>query len=167
MLNPFPPHFQEPSSHLKQITTEARQKYKAGKDFNSMRDSLINRLNIINGASVKLINEPNYYFDLLGNVPEDVKIHKKLDGPVDMIHLFTRTRKELMVEFPVFKKYVSKNGALWISWPKKSSNLPTDLNEEIVKNIGNQNEFTGLGLCDFDETWLALKFEKSKGGKLK
>lgn len=130
----------------------------------SMKDQLINKLDIRGGLSVKFINEPNYYSNILGQIPADVKIFKRLTQPVDWIHLFTKSRKELMVEFPALKKYVMPNGTLWISWPKKSSNLVTDLTKEIIREIGINNNFVNSDECEIDDNWNGMKFINSRGG---
>ena len=116
------------------------------------------KLEINEGLEIKLINEPEYFLDSLNGVREKVHFYGILDKPVDMIHLFTRSRKELMVEFAALKRFVKRKGALWISWPNNSSALVTDLDENIIKEIGFRNGLIVAKSCSIDIDWSALKF---------
>jgi hypothetical protein len=53
---------------------------------------------------------------------------------------------------------VVTNGALWIAWPKKSSSVRTDLDENVVRDIGLQSGLVDVKVCAIDETWSGLKF---------
>jgi hypothetical protein len=50
------------------------------------------------------------------------------------------------------------SGTLWISWPKKSASLKTDLNENRIREIGLENGLVDVKVCAVDETWSGLKF---------
>ncbi|PKL81685.1 MAG: DUF3052 domain-containing protein [Ignavibacteriae bacterium HGW-Ignavibacteriae-3] len=126
---------------------------------------LYEKLGIENGFQIKLINEPDNFIDSLNGILEKIHLHKKLLEPVDLIHLFTRSRKELLVEFPVLKKYVKENGAFWVSWPKKSSAQMSDLDYFAVREIGLINGLTDVSGCSIDDNWNALKFCLKNEGK--
>ncbi len=87
-------------------------------------------------------------------------IEKSFDSneSADYIHLFTKSSNELKEVFPKLRKMLKKNGMIWISWPKKSAKVETDLTELVVMKVG-----LGLGLVDvkvvsIDEVWSGLKF---------
>lgn len=129
-----------------------------------MQESIIDKFAIRNGFSMKIINEPNYYFNILGKLPENVSLKSKLNEPVDLIHLFTRSRKELMVELPALKEYINHDGAIIISWPRNSSGFVSDLTDDFIVSIGAANGLKPAGEYDFHNEWSALKFTRSTGG---
>ena len=116
------------------------------------------KLEIKEGLEIKLINEPEYFLDSLNGIREKVHIRHILNKPVDLIHLFTRSKKELWVEFAGLKRFMKKNGVLWISWPDKSSRIVSDLDENAVKDIGFKNGLVDVKSCSIDNNWRALKF---------
>jgi len=116
------------------------------------------KLGIKEGFKIKLINEPEHYLDLLNGIRPQINLLKKLKEPVDLIHLFSRSKDELSVEFPYLKNFIYKNGMFWVSWPKKSSSNVSDLTEHVVREIGLMNGLVDTKLCSIDENWSALKF---------
>ena|SRR5690348_385435 len=89
-----------------------------------------------------------------GSFQQAVKLGKDLD----FLHLFTRTRAELAQAFPRLSKAIKPDGLIWISWPKKTSGVQTDLDENIVRQIGLQAGLVDVKVCAVDETWSGLKF---------
>lgn len=123
------------------------------------------RIGIKEGYTIKLINEPEKYSEVVGRFNEQITFQKKLKEPVDLIHLFTRSKRELSVELPCLKNYIKNNGAIWISWPKRSSNFVSDLDSLMVRKIGMQNGLAPADICSFDKTWFAIKLvQKPEAG---
>ena len=67
-------------------------------------------------------------------------------------------KEELGKILPQLKSLLNKNGMLWISWPKKASKVMTDLDENVVRDIGLQNGLVDVKVCAVDEIWSGLKF---------
>ena len=84
-------------------------------------------------------------------------MHNKLQKELDFIQLFTGEKKVLQSELPQIKKYISKNGMIWICWPKKSSKIPTDLSENIVRDIALKNGLVDIKVCAIDMSFSGLK----------
>ncbi|MCL5985463.1 MAG: DUF3052 domain-containing protein [Actinobacteria bacterium] len=120
--------------------------------------SLIEKLGIKKGFKIFIVNPPRAYSDMLKELSEDVYILDMLKGPLDFIHLFVSTKEELNSKLPSLKNELSVNGALWISWPKRKSGIVTDLNENIVREIGLSNGLVDVKVIAVDENWSALKF---------
>ena len=80
------------------------------------------------------------------------------DQLLDFVHFFTMTRSQLEEEFPKLKKRLTQRGMLWISWPKHSSAIETDLSESLVREIGLDNRLVDVKIASIDETWSGLKF---------
>lgn len=120
--------------------------------------SLQEKLGVKENFKMTVINAPPHYFELLGQLPENVTVTSELKGPLDFVHFFTKERKELQQAFPALKRELSKDGILWISWPKIRSKVKTDLNEGFVREIGVQSGLVDVKVCAIDEMWSGLKF---------
>jgi hypothetical protein len=120
--------------------------------------SLADKLGIAPQSSILVLDVPQPYHELLGQMPDDVVIHEKGDGPFDMIHFFTKSREDLERYFPELKSRIKQNGMLWISWPKMSSGIISDINENIIMQIGLKNGLVDVKVVAIDETWSGLKF---------
>lgn len=122
------------------------------------KKSLVKKLGIKEGFKVAILNSPANYNHALGKLPENVAMVKNLNGRLDFIQFFTKESKELRSKFPNLKRALSENGMLWISWPKGSSKTKTDLNENIVREIGLGNGLVDVKIAAIDEIWSGLKF---------
>ena len=101
------------------------------------------------------------------DLPADVKAelksalagcHMAKDGPVDFAMIFVETTEELKQQFPRFAKQLAPAGMLWVSWPKKTSGLRSDLNENEVRRIGLEAGLVDVKVCAVNEIWSGLKF---------
>jgi len=77
---------------------------------------------------------------------------------VDFAMLFSKSRAELVKEFWRIEKLLTPAGMLWVSWPKKSSGVATDLNENVVREIGLDAGLVDVKVCAVTELWSGLKF---------
>src|SRR5437762_413493 len=119
---------------------------------------LAQKLGIKSGFKMAAINAPDHYAQILGEVPANVVMIQALDAPLDLVHFFTTERRVLEDRFPALKQAISKNGMLWISWPKGTSGVKTDLNENTIREIGLKNGLVDVKVAAVDETWSGLKF---------
>jgi len=117
---------------------------------------LTKKLGIKPGFKCVAVNEPKNYFDLLSPLP-DAKFNKSKKD-IDFIHLFTTEFKSFSKLFLANKKLLKKDGMMWISWPKKSAKVPTDLDENIIRNFGLKNGLVDVKVCAVDDMWSGLKF---------
>jgi len=120
--------------------------------------SLVEKLGIQDGFAISIIGAPKDYAGTLGKLPAGVKPINKLAGPLDFIQFFCSRRDRLEAGFADLKAALSPSGMLWVSWPKASSGVPTDLTENVVREIGLQNGLVDVKVCAVDETWSGLKF---------
>jgi hypothetical protein len=77
---------------------------------------------------------------------------------LDFAMLFTKSRPELRKEFPQIAKSLTPAGMLWVSWPKKSSGVATDLDENVVREIGLAAGLVDVKVCAVTDVWSGLKF---------
>lgn len=120
---------------------------------------LAKKLGFKPGFRCCVIGAPKTYLGALAPLPEGVVFVDEIsEDALDLIHIFTAERSELENLFPELKAGLKKNGMLWISWPKKSSRLTTDLAREDVREIGLAGGLVDTKVCAVDEIWSGLKF---------
>lgn len=83
---------------------------------------------------------------------------QKLGIREGLLMYFAQSSLNLIATFPVLRKILSKNGSLWIAWPKKASGIKSDLNENFVRKIGLNNGLVDIKVISVDDSWSALKF---------
>ena len=121
--------------------------------------ALIQKLGLKFGYSVLLFGEPKEYFDWLSPLPSDIQIIKRPQmESIDFAHIFVKEQKVFGAQFLRAKKCLKKEGSLWISWPKKSSKVGTDLAENVIRNFGLANGLVDVKVCAVSEIWSWLKF---------
>src|SRR5678815_5463304 len=117
---------------------------------------LAKKLGIKEGFRMALFNQPDYYFSLFTDFPVDVRFINN-NSKVDFIHYFAREGKQLQKDIGKLKNGIEQNGMIWISWPKKSSKVETDVTEDVVRMIALMNGLVDIKVCAVDETWSGLK----------
>jgi hypothetical protein len=104
----------------------------------------------------------------LANAPADVRAELrgalaecevvKQENALDFAMIFTKSRAELAREFSRMAKLLAPAGMLWVSWPKKSSGVAADLDENVVREIGLKAGLVDVKVCAVTEVWSGLKF---------
>jgi len=92
------------------------------------------KLGIKPGTTVIVINEPPNYRKLLGKL-DRVTFSNRISTNSDFVHLFTKRRSEFESRLSILRDKIADNGTIWVSWPKKSANIPTDITEDVVREI--------------------------------
>ncbi len=119
---------------------------------------LVEKLGIKENSRVWIINPPQNYPEILGELPPGVSMVENLEPALLFIHFFSKSREEVEDRLPGLKEALAFNGALWISWPKRSSKIGTDLNETLVREIGLASGLVDVKVCAIDQIWSGLKF---------
>ena len=119
---------------------------------------LIDKLGIKKDFYLAVINPPENYTDILGTLPDGVVIKKSLGTNLDFVHFFAHDKKQLQKIFPQLLKSIKQNGMIWVSWPKKSSKIETDIDENIVRYLGLNIGLVDIKVCAVTEIWSGLKF---------
>lgn len=119
---------------------------------------LVQKLGIKPGFSVAFINAPEDFASNLG-LTEDVTVRTRASArDLDFILLFVKNRADLSRSFLVQAARIKPNGMMWISWPKKTSGVKTDLTENVVRDIGLAAGLVDVKVCAVDDVWSGLKF---------
>lgn len=103
------------------------------------------------------VEAPDKYFDWISPLPADVKF-MRTGKDLDFVHIFVKDLKTFSRQFVAWKKLLKKDGMMWISWPKRSAKVPTDLDENIIREFGLKNGLVDVKVCAVDDTWSGLKF---------
>jgi hypothetical protein len=114
------------------------------------------KLGIRPGARLRFVAAPGGFAGALGALPAGVRF--TLRGPADVLVFFTDRRAELGRRFAGLARGLDQSGGLWVAWPKKSSGVPTDLDENAVREIGLSAGLVDNKVCAIDETWSGLRF---------
>ena len=104
---------------------------------------LARKLGLKPHSRVKTGNAPENYPSLLEPIPEGAKVSARLRPPVDIWHLFSKSRRELARRLPSCLEQIEQDGMIWVSWPKKSSGVASDITEDVVRAVA-----LPLGLVD-------------------
>src|SRR5688500_6066691 len=115
---------------------------------------LIKKLGIKPDAKILFVNEPASFYRELGSLPESVKTNGQ--SIFDYIHFFTKERRDLEEFFKYVKKVLEKDGMLWISWPKKNSKVETNLDENIIRELGLKAGLVDVKVAAIDNVWSGL-----------
>src|SRR5258706_483689 len=119
---------------------------------------LSQKLGVKPGARVAALNAPRNYRALLSPLPAGARILAKLGRLASFIHFFSKRRAEVARRFPSFARALTPDGTLWISWPKGTSGVATDLNEDVVRTIGLATGLVDVEVCAVDDGWSGLQF---------
>jgi len=104
-----------------------------------------------------LINAPSDYFQLLYDLPDNITLNEDDTTKKNFIHYFTKQASPLPEILPRLRNEIEQNGIIWVSWPKRSSKVKTDVTEDIIREIALKNGLVDVKVCSIDETWSALK----------
>lgn len=119
---------------------------------------LTRKLGLKEGQSVLLCNQPDYYFELFDDFPAVEFLSTPDETSIDFIHFFCTHLIELEQQFDMLKSGLKKNGSFWVSWPKKSSKIPKDLDGNIVRRFGLTHGLVDVKVCAVNTDWSGLKF---------
>ena len=115
------------------------------------------KLGIKAGHRVGLVGAPAGFEATLGALPAGVTLRKQLRGPLDVLVYFTKEAGDLAAKVERLGAAIEVDGAVWVAWPKRASKVPTDMTEDVVREVA-----LPLGLVDnkvaaLDETWSGLR----------
>ena len=119
------------------------------------------KLGIKEGFHVSLTDAPSEVIAVLKPSLETCKV-KDGKTPLDFAMLFTTSRAGLRKNFTRVALRLAPAGMLWVSWPKKTSGVPTDLNENIVREIGLAAGLVDVKVCAVTDVWSGLKFVRRR-----
>jgi hypothetical protein len=91
-------------------------------------------------------------------LPDGVRLRTQARSTQDIVLFFATRVAELERRFDGLARAVAPNGGLWIAWPKRTSNVATDLRESVVRDVGLTHGLVDNKVCAVDDTWSGLRF---------
>jgi hypothetical protein len=118
---------------------------------------LARKLGIKAGTVLHPVNAPADYAALLDPLPDQVTVAASVAREIDLVHLFTRKRSDLIELLNTYKSKIKQNGAIWVSWPKKASGIRSEITEDTVREIALPLGLVDIKVCAIDDVWSGLK----------
>jgi hypothetical protein len=117
------------------------------------------KLLIKEGQTVLILNPPQGYLDSLSDLPPEVTILEKTGGMADIIQVFVTSLREVKEQLPSLKAILKPKGILWMTYPKGTSKVKTDLNRDILREYALTVGLEAVALFAVDETWSAMRLK--------
>jgi hypothetical protein len=122
-------------------------------------------LKIKPGQQIVILNAPESYFNELSPLPEGVIVSEGFDVSPDWVQIFVRNRAELETQLPQVVNSLKPESILWISFPKGSSKIQTDLTRDTGWEALEQFELKWINLVSVNEVWSAFSLRLYKPGE--
>lgn len=118
---------------------------------------LVKKLGYKPGMTVLLLGAPREYREWLVDVPEGLSFVSRRPREIEAAHLFVTGSGELAAALRRLREDMRPDGFVWVSWPKKSSNVPTDVSENAIRDIALPLGFVDVKVCAVTDVWSGLK----------
>ncbi|MDN3203344.1 DUF3052 domain-containing protein [Algoriphagus sediminis] len=119
---------------------------------------LVKKLGIKEGFRLRIVHPPDGYFSFFADLPQNLEFLEDDESKVDFIHYFVIDASKLQNEIGFLKGLIEESGMIWISWPKKSSKIKSNLDGNKVREIGLKAGLVDIKVCAVNEIWSGLKF---------
>ena len=124
---------------------------------------LSKKLGLKEGSRVFATDTPAHYLKLLAPLPAGVHMASRIDRNTDILHFFAHERAVVSRSLHTALAKMRPDAAIWVSWPKKSAKVPTDITEDAIREIALPLGLVDIKVCAVDETWSGLKLVVRKG----
>lgn len=118
---------------------------------------LAKKLGIAAGVRVVARHAPSDYARLLEPMPAGVVFETNVSREIDIVHVFAERKASLKSELEALRHSIKPAGAVWVSWPKKASKVPTDITEDTIRELALPLGFVDVKVCAVSEIWSGLK----------
>jgi hypothetical protein len=118
---------------------------------------VVEKLGIKPGFSV-FVDGASAYGTIIGPLPAGVTVKIILRPPLDMVHVFATRAADLAGKLRRYRSAIAPDGMIWVSWPKKSSGIASDLSDTVVRETALPVGLVDIKVCAIDDTWSGLKF---------
>ena len=119
--------------------------------------TLVEKLGIKPRTRIAIVNPPRGYRATLGKLPPGVTVVASARGVLPFIQFFTVDRAVLEKQLPALLRALAPDGALWVSWPKQASGVPTDITEDVIRAIALPTGLVDVKVAAVDDVWSGLK----------
>ena len=104
-----------------------------------------------------LIGAPDGYMAMVAPLPDDVVFERAATSRTDLVHVFVTERASLAKALTGLRRKLKPDAAIWVSWPKKSAKVATDLTEDVIRQVALPLGFVDTKVCAVSDVWSGLK----------
>jgi hypothetical protein len=118
---------------------------------------LVRKLGFKPGMRVHYVAAPDDFAALVGELPDGVRVLARPAADLDLVMLFVTERAQLERRLAGLHAKLSQDGMVWVAWPKRASKVPTDMTEDVVRDVALPRGLVDVKVCAIDDTWSGLK----------
>lgn len=115
------------------------------------------KLGLTERSRLLVVNEPPEYLELVGPLPQGLRKDTHLTKTTTVVHVFVESRAELVRRLTTLRNAIQPEAAVWVSWPKKSSGVATDISENTIRDVALPLGFVDVKVCAVSDIWSGLK----------
>ncbi len=115
------------------------------------------KLGIRPGSRLVIIDDPGHFRQLVSPLPDGVQVRARARGKADTVVFFTKERRRLEYRIDSLARLIFPAGGLWVCWPKRASKVPTDMTEDVVREVVLPLGLVDVKVAAIDETWSGLR----------
>ncbi|MGQ0429173.1 MAG: DUF3052 family protein [Gammaproteobacteria bacterium] len=115
------------------------------------------KLGIKPGMAVRAVNAPAEYGAWVSPLPGGTRISKAGAAKAGLVHHFATKRAELAAALKSYRRQLGDDTPVWVSWPKKSANVATDITEDTIREVALPLGYVDVKVCAVSDTWSGLK----------
>ncbi|MDQ1741310.1 MAG: hypothetical protein QOE53_2962 [Pseudonocardiales bacterium] len=109
------------------------------------------------GMRVHYAGAPAHFASLVGELPDGVRVLRRPAANLDLVLLFVTERAALARGLQTLQPRLQPAGMIWVAWPKKASKVPTDITEDVVRDVALPRGLVDVKVCAIDDVWSGLK----------
>ena len=118
---------------------------------------LAKKLSLKDGMRVWRDGMPDSVRDEIAAEELDFRLLEKPEAPIDAAHIFVTARADLDAKLHALMPLLAPAGFIWVSWPKRASKLPTDITEDVIRDVCLPMHLVDVKVCSVDDIWSGLK----------
>jgi hypothetical protein len=126
---------------------------------------LARKLGIKEGCRLFLSHAPKHYPALVAPLPDGVQLVGRMGRTTDLVHIFSTSRNDLERSLRAALKALRDDAPIWVSWPKKSSGVATDITEDTIRAVALPMGLVDIKVCAVDDVWSGLKLVVRKSNQ--
>ena len=115
------------------------------------------KLGVSAATTLVVLSEPEEYDSLLGSLPQGVVRQNTVTEKTTLVHVFVKEREALASQLKSLRTKLNPEAAVWVSWPKKASKVPTTVTEDTIRELALPLGFVDIKVCAVSEVWSGLK----------
>jgi hypothetical protein len=123
-----------------------------------MATPLSKKLQIKPGMRLALIEAPAGFEALLAPLPDGARVVPASEDGLGYLHVFANDAAVVRQHVPAVLDRLVYDGVFWISWPKKSAKVPTDLTRDVLWGLLAEDGYDSVASVSIDAVWSALRF---------